>query len=91
MLSIGIGIKNDTTKLSFANGRSYGINYNALYGTIRLFTLFEASGGWVFNGKESYEERIYEKLIGYSGLNVSTYNANKGNGFFIALSARMLF
>ena len=91
LLGIGIGIKNDTTKLTFANGSSYGINYNALYGTIRLFSLFEASGGWIFNGKEGYEERIYERLIGQSGLNVSEYTGNIGHGFFISMSARMLF
>jgi hypothetical protein len=91
MFGMGIGIRNDTNKASFADGRSYGINYNALYGTIRLFRLLEISGGWVFNGKEGYGERSYEKLIGYGGLSVSEYEGNVGQGFYISVSARMMF
>jgi hypothetical protein len=91
LFGIGIGIKNDTNKVSSADGRNYGINYNALYGTVRLFRLFEISGGWAFNGKEGYGEKSYEELIEYGGLSVSEYDRNIGEGFFISISARMMF
>lgn len=91
MLGIGLGMRNDTNKTMFADGRSYGINYNALYGTILVFNLVEISGGWLFNGKEGYGENSYEKLIGYGGLSVSKYDGNIGQGFFVSIFARIMF
>jgi len=82
-LGIGIGIKNDTNMVSFANnGRRFGINYNALYGSVRMFRLFELSSGWVFNGRAGYGNR---------NLRVSDYNTDIGRGFFISTSARIVF
>jgi hypothetical protein len=91
LFGLGIGMKNDTNKTMSADGMSYGINYNALYGTIRLFSLVEISGGWTFNGKEGYSERSYEELIEYGGLSASEYGGNIGQGFFVSISARILF
>jgi hypothetical protein len=90
-LGIGIGIKKDTNKVGVADGRSYEITYNALYGTVRLFRLLEISGGWLFNSKESYTEANWNKLLASSEIDGPLYNDNTGHGFFIAISARILF
>jgi len=83
LFGIGAGIKRETNMVSFANeGRRYGINYNALYGSIRILRLFELSGGWVFNGVEGYGDR---------NLSTADFDGNIGRGFFVSLSARMLF
>jgi len=89
--AIGAGVKNETNRLMFADGRSYGINYNALYGAVRIFRLFEISGGWTFNGKEGYGERNYEDLSSYAGINVSKLDDKIGQGFFFSVSGRIMF
>jgi hypothetical protein len=90
MVGIGVGIKRDSTKVMLSDGGEYGVNYNALYGSLRLLRFFEISGGWVFNGKEGYKDVNWETLFesaGYS--NDTVYCGNIGGGFFISLSVRM--
>jgi len=83
LFGIGAGIKNTTRNVSAADdGKRYGINYNVLYGSIRLFRLFDISGGWTFNGREGYGDRR---------LASSDFNRNIGEGFFVSASARILF
>lgn len=89
-MGIGIGIKKDSNNVMLSDGGKYGINYNAIYGTVRLLRLFEISGGWTFNGKDGYEKINWETLFesdGYS--DDSMYGGNMGNGFFISISIRM--
>lgn len=91
-IGIGIGIKRDSSNIMLSDGGKYGINYDAIYGALRLFRLFEISGGWAFNGKEGYEKVNWETLLesdGYS--DDSMYSGNIGNGFFVSISARMNF
>jgi hypothetical protein len=90
IMGIGIGIKRDSSNVIRSDGWEYGINYDAIYGTLRLLRLFEISGGWAFNGKEGYKQINWESLLesdGYS--DDSMYSGNAGNGFFISISARM--
>jgi hypothetical protein len=82
LFGMGVGIKNEINRISSADDRRYGISYNAIYGSVRLFRLFEVSGGWAFNGKEGY---------GDNDLIVSDYNINIGQGFFVSISARIMF
>jgi hypothetical protein len=92
IMGVGVGVKNDTNKVMLADGRQYGVNYYALYGTARLLKLFEISGGWAFNGKEGYGKIEWDSLFesdGYSG--GIKYDETIGNGFFIKLSAKMIF
>jgi hypothetical protein len=91
IMGIAIGIKKDSSNVMISDGGKYGINYDAIYGTLRLLRLFEISGGWTFNGKEGYEKNSWETLFeseGYS--DNSMYNGNIGNGFFVSVSARMV-
>jgi hypothetical protein len=90
VMGIGIGIKKDTSNVMKYDGWKYGINYDAIYGTLRILRIFEISGGWAFNGKGGYEIVNWETLfesIGYS--DGSMYNGNLGNGFFVSISVRM--
>jgi hypothetical protein len=91
LFAIGAGIKNETNRVTFADGRSYGVNYNALYGAIRIFRLFEISGGWTFNGKEGHGERNYDRLFSFAGINVSNFDRDIGQGFFISISGIIMF
>ena len=90
-LGAGIGIKNDTTTINLANGNKYGINYNALYLTIRLLRVFEISGGRVFNGKSGEEQTGLEALLsrssGYS--DNALYTNDMGDGFFVSVSLNL--
>ncbi|MDR1149146.1 MAG: hypothetical protein LBK66_11000 [Spirochaetaceae bacterium] len=92
ILGIGIGLKNTTSKVSTFEGNTYGINYSALYGSLRIFRLIELNGGWAFNGKENYGKINWDNLFemyGYS--DEMDYNAEIGNGFFFSVSARLIF
>jgi hypothetical protein len=90
IMGIGIGIKRDASNVMISDGGRYGINYDAIYGSLRLLRLFEISGGWTFNGKEGYEQVNWETLFESSGYSDDTmYSGNIGNGFFISVSLRM--
>ena len=92
IIGMGIGIKRDSDNVMLSDGGKYGINYNTIYGAFRLLRLFEISGGWVFNGKEGYDEVNWETLLesdGYS--DDSMYSGNIGDGFFVSISARINF
>jgi hypothetical protein len=89
-LGIGIGIKRDSTNVMISDGGKYDINYDAIYGTVRLLQLFEISGGWTFNGKAGYEKINWETLFESNGFsNGSMYGENIDNGFFVSFSIRM--
>jgi hypothetical protein len=90
IIGMGVGIKRDSSNVMLSDGGKYGINYDAIYGTLRLLRFFEISGGWAFNGKEGYGKINWETLFeseGYS--DDSMYSGNIGNGFFVSLSVRM--
>jgi hypothetical protein len=92
LFGIGAGIKNATSEVKTAAGDIYGINYYALYGTIRIFRLLELHGGWAFNGKERYGKINWDNLFemyGYS--DELDYKTEIGNGFFFTISARFIF
>ncbi|MCL2519988.1 MAG: hypothetical protein FWE37_03145 [Spirochaetaceae bacterium] len=89
LLGIGLGFKDETSRVTAGDGRWYGINYTSIYGVIRLFQLVEIHSGWVFNGRAGYND---------SGLNIANavnirqnYDINIGQGFFFTISARMMF
>jgi len=86
LFAIGVGIKNETDRLMFADGKSYGINYNALYGTFRLFRLFELRGGWTFNGKEGYGD-----ITSSGRTSITEFNNKIGQGYFFSVSGRIFF
>jgi hypothetical protein len=89
-IGIGIGIKRDSSNVMISDGGKYGIDYDAIYGTIRLFRLFEISGGWAFNGKDGYEKVNWKTLFESNGYSDdSMYGGNIGNGFFVSISIRM--
>jgi hypothetical protein len=92
IFGIGIGLKNTTSEVNTADGNIYGINYYALYGSLRIFKLIELNGGWAFNGKEKYGKMSWDNLFemyGYS--DEMDYNTGIGNGFFFTISARFIF
>jgi hypothetical protein len=89
-MGIGVGIKRDSSNVMLSDGGKYGINYDTIYGSLRLFRVIEISGGWVFNGKEGYDEVNWETLFESSGYsNDAMYSGNIGNGYFVSLSVRM--
>jgi hypothetical protein len=91
-LGIGIGTKRDSSNVMLSDGGKYGIHYDAIYGSLRLFRFIEISGGWAFNGKEGYDKVNWETLFESSGYtNDTMYNGNIGNGYFVSLSLRMSF
>jgi hypothetical protein len=92
VLGIGAGLKNTTSQVKTAAGDIYGINYYALYGSLRILRLLEFHGGWTFNGKERYGKINWDNLFemyGYS--DELEYKTEIGNGFFFTISARFIF
>jgi hypothetical protein len=90
MIGIGIGVKRDSSNMMISDGGKYSINYDAIYGTLRLLRLFEISGGWIFNVNEEYKKINWETLFesnGYWG--DSTYSGSISNGFFVSISISM--
>jgi hypothetical protein len=89
-VGIGIGIKRDSIDVMFSDGGRYGIDYDTIYGSIRLLRFFEINGGWAFNGKGEYEKVSWETLFKSDGNSDDTmYNGNIGKGFFVSISVRM--
>jgi len=90
LLGMAIGYKKETSNVMISDGGKYGVKYNALYGSLRLFKFFEASGGWVFDGKEGYEKITWDTILGFTGFSKdSTYNTNVGGGYFFSISFKM--
>jgi len=90
LLGIAAGFKNETSNVTISDGGKYGVNYNAIYGALRLFKFFEASGGWAFNGKEEYKKISWDSILRFAGISRdSSYNADVGNGYFFSISFKM--
>ncbi|MDR2803068.1 MAG: hypothetical protein LBB22_02120 [Treponema sp.] len=90
IIGLGIGIKRDSSNVMRSDGWKYSISYDTIYGSFRIFRLFEISGGWIFNSQEGYETIAWETLFEsnvYS--DDSMYGGNAGNGFFVSISVRM--
>jgi hypothetical protein len=58
-------------------GGKYGMNYDAIYGSLRLFRFIEIRGGWAINGKEGCDEvnwrhylnrRVIQMIQGIAGI-----------------------
>jgi len=90
LLGMAVGFKKETSNTLISDGGKYGVNYNAFYGSLRLFKFFEASGGWAFNSKEGYEKITWNSILGFAGFSKdSTYNTNVGSGYFLSISFKM--
>lgn len=92
IVGIGIGTKKESSNAIRSDGMKYGISYDTIYGTLRLFKIFEINAGLIFNGNEGYESINWETLFESNGYSDDTmYSGDVGDGFFIAVSIMMNF
>ena len=90
LLGMAVGFKREAGNVVISDGGKYGVKYNALYGSLRLFKFLETSGGWAFDGKEGYEKITRDTILGFTGFSKnSTYNTNVGDGYFFSISFKM--
>ncbi|MDR2718002.1 MAG: hypothetical protein LBB89_08065 [Treponema sp.] len=90
LLGMAVGFKKETSDVMISDGGKYGINYNSLYGSLRLFKFLELSGGWTFDGKEEYEKITKDSILGFAGFSKeSKYISNVGGGYFFSISFKM--
>jgi hypothetical protein len=90
LLGMAVGFKKEASNVMISDGGKYGINYYALYGSLRLFKFFEASGGWAFDGKEGYEKISRDTILGFTGFSKDpAYSTNVGSGYFLSISFKM--
>jgi hypothetical protein len=89
VIGIGVGAKRDSSNVMISDGGKYGVNYDTIYGTVRLLRLFEISGGWAYNAKAGYEKVNWKTLFESNGYSDGSNSRNIGNGFFVSISIRM--